>query len=237
MPMNLTSAAQIVDHVLGGSLPWQWTVEAIVGDAWQTFLDHHDWRWAAGSRATITLVADQARYALPTDLGSILIVSSPEQRIEPVRLVAWRQLEEMRATGTVGVQGAPPYLGAVLWARTTDGTWRPELELWPVPGAAETMEVSYLPGSGPPQGNTDDLVLGYPPFIQGAWTQWLRAYALGLVEHDVASLEMRLSEVANGLVMRAAIKRDAGAVRRMPANPGAAMERSFRTFRRFHGTQ
>lgn len=226
MPMSLASAERIVLDVLGRQPPAAWPVGSIVSLAWQAFLDHRSWRWAAGSRATITLVVDQARYALPADLGQILVISGPSHWVQPVTLTTWRQLEEFRAAGYTALLGQPPFHAAVRWTAQDDGSFLPELELYPVPVSIEAgpLEVSYLPAAGPPPGNTDDLVLPYPPFVGPVWVEWLRCYALGLVEHDIAGIDERIGPVSQGPLMMAAIHRDAGASRIKSPMGGAACE-------------
>ena len=234
MPMNLTSGAIIIRNAIGREPPVAWPVEAIFNFAWQTFLNHRDWRWAAGTRVTLNFVQDVARLPLPHDFGYILRITGPNLWSNPVQLVSWRRLEELRARGYGLLQGYPPVHAAVRWTAQDSGEYVPELEVWPVPNADQTaaLEVSYLPASGRFPENTDDLVIGYPPFIDPIWTLWLQACTLGLVEKDIADVDTRLIPLIGGVVMAGAIKVDSGAARIHRAPPGAALEYDSRLTRR-----
>lgn len=226
MPMDLVTAERIVVDVLGRQPPETWPPISIVNLAWQSFLDHRVWRWAAGSRAEIVLVADQARYDLPEDFGTILFIGAPSHWTQPVTMVTWRQLEELRAAGYSALLGQPPYVGATRWTEEETGAYTPQLELYPVPLGPESgpLEVCYIPAAPNPAVNGQDLVLGFPPFIRGVWTEWLRQYTLGLIEHDVMGLDERLLRLSQGVLMAAAIHRDSGGVRIRTPTGGAATE-------------
>lgn len=226
MPMSLTTATELVLGTLGRQPPPEWPPASIVAVAWQAFLDHRSWRWAAGTRASIALVVGQARYRLPDDVGQIIKVSGPSHWTHPVNLTTWAQLEALRARGYNALMGQPPFHGALRWTRAETGEYHPELELYPVPaGTAQgPLEVSYLPAGTAPLRAGDDFSLAFPPHILPVWVEWLRAYTLGLVEHDMGTVDQRLAPITQGTLMTAAIHRDVGWHRIKTPGGGAATE-------------
>ena len=230
MPMTLLTASSLIVDVLGREPSAAWPKRRIALFAWESLLNVRDWRWGAGRRATIGLVAGQARYTLPTDFGYVMRISSPSESFyEPVELVSWRDLEEIRGYEYRPTVSRPRYYGAISWTDLGDSGWVPQLEIYPIPQATDaeddpTLEVAYLPAAGAQPQDNAELTFPYPPFMEPLWTLWLRETALGLVEHDIAGVDQRVEVLMRGSTYMAAVKRDAGSVRIMRCPPGASEE-------------
>ena len=223
MPMSLLTAQGLVEGYLGRLPPAHLPAATLVHLAWEALLAHRTWHWASGTRVEIALVANQARYALPDNLGKIVLIHAPNDWVNPVQMATWSQLEELRSRGYSALLGTPPYHGAIRWDADEAGAYRPELELYPVPTTSGgLLEVSYIPAAGTRA--PEDLHLAYPHFMDPLWHEWLRAYSLGMVEHDSAGVTLRLNDVMQGPLWVAAIHRDVGPNRIKRPGPGAADE-------------
>lgn len=165
---------------------------------------------AAGNLATgdIEWQIHPQTVELPDDLRDIIhIASSSETALYRLTLTTLADVLERRAT-TSEVTSPSLFYGAVVFSGEPPV---PILEIWPSPGSNATGALRIFYRSRwtaitADSGTSSKIQI--PDFVNDLYLQLARAYAAGYERSEVASLDVRLSQIHLGPVFQAAKRSD-----------------------------
>ena len=217
MSLNIQGCLANMRNALGGTdISPELDGIAIINRAGEHLVSMHDWNWLR-TNATLSLTNAQSYVDLPTRFKSLLAVVSPlatnlAGAASGVQMTSFQALLDRRNDGS-SVPPLSQYIAAITSYNPPSGTdgrvfWR--LELWPtptVPSGGETLDIFYKQ-SWKVVDNSTETVLEMPEWLEETYLQTLRAFAKGVEAEEVATLDQRLSVIAQGPLFRAAVSRD-----------------------------
>lgn len=195
----------------------------VMNDALQLLGNMSKWRWLERPAIGLNLVADQPYVTLPADCYTLLGPPIPtDTTINGVEIVSMEELETLRR---VGYSGAP-YKVALVYNGTPP---RARYEVVPAPTTSllEAWLQPYRSGMGELTSEDDQLPI--PAWMRPLFRQVCLAVKQGYEEHDLGSVDRRISALRAGAVYIDAVNRDAALqtrVTRLSPKAGAWDERS-----------
>lgn len=202
--MNVATALATVRHFLHDAVPEDGGL-SLVNDAGQYLHTAHQWNWASGQEHNLAVTAGVSEYTLPENVRDVLGFIVPNTGYMKVSQITWEELV-MRESASVGGGGwhtvalrhdAGNSEDSV--SGTLDGHPRLTMRVWPSISYTGTMKVLYRRGWRTLR--RDDDVIGMPDWMLGLFNMFLRAFALGQYEDDVAALHTRLDEITGNVGM------------------------------------
>lgn len=164
---------------------------------------------SAGSDSTADVAGTMKNWsaALPSDFGELVGWDATESLVNSLTITTLRHLLELR-TNEIEVSSWN-FWGAINWAAGhPDGAPTPILELWPVPGSNDFDALTIFYRAGWTAVTDDAAMLEIPSWFEALFLETCRAFALGWVEYDNASLSTRLLDVKRGPLYTSAVAMD-----------------------------
>lgn len=173
-----------------------------VNECQQMWAAEASWGYLNGRVYTLALVAGQAEYALPVQVGVVLGAWSGDPAFNRVRFLDPAEFEQYKgvgasALGTFSCGTLRPKPDAA-----SAGESRPHIELYPAPGTASTMTIVYRATAV--RIESDDESIDLPVPLEPAFLEYFRAYCRGLMLPETR-LEAEMREVRGGTMFRSAL--------------------------------
>lgn len=227
MPIQVESLRETIRHSLGGEPAPGGSYARIINGAGRAFMAAHDWYWASNRDAVIT--SDGTEWVeLPDDFGGLNGIWQDGSYYESVHITTAKEFLEWRERAS-GLSTPYPFLGTLQVRTDVDEGTKPWLRLFPEPTTSDTYRILYDAAWTVVDDDTDTVAL--PSFVEPAFEEFVRAYALGLNEEDMAPLSVRIQALKEGELFKDACRRDAlttGAS--IPSGRGAASEYNERSY-------
>lgn len=210
MTITFDTATAHIQHTLGGELSQDIDTLSVINDAGSYMTSMYPWRWLEEA-ATLAALTSGSSTALPT--GFVELVGYTPRGMDSrvtgsqAFLVSPQELEDMRnSSQTLPLDTA--YIAIVY--TTTSGTTipTPVLDVYGN-GTLPTIKIRYRKNwtQITTSAGTGSL-FAVPEWTEALYIQVLRAFARGLEEEDVGSLNARLGEIQAGPQFAAAVSRD-----------------------------
>ncbi|MEL6716828.1 MAG: hypothetical protein AAFP86_23830, partial [Planctomycetota bacterium] len=174
MKLTLDSLSSIVREQLG-KLPSLSSMEALVNEAGESWVDAHSWVYLRDRSQALELTAGVESYRLGLGVRSINSIDRPSSQYGPIPLVDFDRLERER-NSYYGERARRHDPIATLRWDTREGDDRPRLylEVWPSE-TTERANVIYQAGWLPLDKKAE--VADVPPPLATSFVKWLRLYA------------------------------------------------------------
>tara|TARA_R100000458_G_C8278389_1_gene254498 strand:- start:10761 stop:11564 length:804 start_codon:yes stop_codon:yes gene_type:complete len=238
MTLTFDTVTAHIRHTLGGDVAASNDLYAIINDAGDYMASMHPWRWLEDVDSSLTGADNVHWIALPTgfveltgfaprgvdsqssnlaDAAKGVFYSVSMQEINDKREQAGEALNAHTSTTYNTVPNGAFYF-AVNYTNSGTGVPQPRLELFPTPRTTANgndsfhgvddckLTVAYRMSWA--QVTTPSSVFSLPQWMEPLYLQCVRAVARGYEEEDLATVNARLSEVANGPMFQVAVQRD-----------------------------
>lgn len=204
----VTQLISQVEHAVGGPVSDQLGGSiAIVNAAGRHLFSCRQWNVATRATAAVDTVSG-TNYCLlssASDFGEVIDVQVTNSTTTMVRVVTMAEILRWRTSQLTGTGFG--YRVAFSW-RTISSLQVPVMEIWPTPTASSTGTFTLMYRAKWVDVTDDNTILVLPQFMEPVLTQFCRAFARGLEDHEGGSLETRLAEVEKGAVFAAATSQD-----------------------------
>lgn len=229
MPITFDTLKSAIKHTLGGEPSQGASYARIINGAGRAWTSAQDWYYLSNREATLTATPNSEWIALPTDYQSYHQLLPDGDGYATLAFITPAEFVDVREAGILGSTSS--FLCTIVH-RNVDGEVLPWLRLYPTPTFADTFTLLYDAQWG--DVNDDDDVIPIPSFAEHAFEEWVKNYARGLEEEDIASLGDRMAAVKASFLFTDVARRDAlttGAV----ISPGqGAAQSSGRRYVRFN---
>lgn len=205
MALTLAQLRSHATFAVGGSIPTDIGVDAVVNFAGRHLYTMHKWRWAERPLSSLGFTADQSYVALPSDLLQITGAWAGADLSSSFRLVTPHEIAERRKGSTVTTG---EYVGAMVWPTQTNQTTAmgaPRLEIHPTPAANVTAAISLMYRAKWIELTDAAHIANVPEWIDPLLSELVSACARGFIEDRRSEL---LDQVAMGSTFRNAVTTD-----------------------------
>jgi hypothetical protein len=183
-------------------------VVTLINLAGRQMMNMAQWKWADVLSEVLDLVEDQEWVELPSN--TLRVISIQRMAIEyPVRLVAYRTLDELRKNGLMQTP-VPSVFAAVEYVTPSGGGQDriPRLAIYPAPADDVTgaIRATIQPGWTPVVDDND--VIDMPAFMEPLFLEVLKATGQGWYESDAKPVDVRIAELMRGPIFLGACMTD-----------------------------
>lgn len=157
--------------------------------------------------SSIAATLHTSALALPADFRDLIAYNTTSGLLKGIQFTSHGDLLQKRAASfsTVGFH----YAAIVHPINSAGGAPVPRLEIWPTPSSNETAAITILYRRGWVSLENDSTLISIPTWMHPVFFEFLRAFAHGWEESDVATASERVMGVMQGPIWAAAVQRDA----------------------------
>lgn len=227
--MNLTLGSLASDLISDlGRTPGRSTVEALINEAGEAWVNGHSWIYLRDRTQTINLVAGTEDYQLSLGVRAVnTVLYRPDSIWAPIPVMDYDTFirERERYLSSVALNFTP--IATVRWGtHSRDAGPRLYLQVYPAT-TVETVVVRYQAGWLPL--NESHEVADIPPPMTHGFREWVRRYAQGREKQPQTNVDAAWVSFFNGPIGLSAKKADSSHVGRIIASPGGAGTRYARS--------
>lgn len=195
MKLTLANLSEVVDKELGRE-PGRSTMESLINEAGEAWVNAHDWFYLKERSGELTLVAETEDYKLPAGLRSLMnTLYRPDSLYLPIPVIDFESFTVERERYLSSTYRTTNPVAVVRWDTKT-GDDRPGLYLSVYPASlAERVVYRYHAGWLPLDEQAD--VADIPAPLVQPFTEWVRRYAMAR-EFDDSSMDRVVLEFFAG---------------------------------------
>lgn len=196
MVLTLATLSEEVRQELGRT-PSRSTLEALVNEAGEAWVNAHPWLYLTDRRQEVSLVVDQEDYQLNLGVRNVNGVLHRKNSVwQPIPIIDYEAFLTERERFLSEIQNTFTPWATLRWDTKTGDT-QPRLYLQVYPATlTETVQVQYQAGWLPL--NLAEDVADITPPLEQPFKEWVRRYALGREKTPTYSTDAAVQSFFNG---------------------------------------
>lgn len=205
MALSKQYALDQIRHTLGRETSRRVDALDVLNQAGHHYYGVREWLHARRPAVELSFVADEKLVNLPTDFGTLLAITAVNGLNNGFELITPGELDLYRSS-TLGENHV--YRGAIVGQVAEDSSVVDALEVYPTPTEDSESALLLRYRAGWVNVTDETEVLPLPASGRSLYLQYVRAFARGIEQEDIAGLEPRLREIDGGALFRQACRQD-----------------------------